>query len=98
MMRTESETNNQNGNFTKKYSDEGIDMPPYASTDMSRDKTPDNGEDQVDGGLVLAQRELPWKSKSNEVQADPGKSIPNRTRYRSTSSVKSSDSLKLLNS
>ena len=30
---TESETNNQNGtNFTKKYSDEGIEMPPYAST------------------------------------------------------------------
>ena len=39
---------------------------------MSRDKTPDHGEDLVDGGLVLAQRELPWKSKSNEVQADPG--------------------------
>ena len=32
-LGTESETNNQNGsNFTKKYSDEGIEMPPYAST------------------------------------------------------------------
>ena len=48
---------------------------------MSRDITPVNGDDIDGGGLVLAQRELPWKSKDNNLpQSDPAQN--STTRYR----------------
>jgi len=76
-------------------SDEGINITlQYNSTDLSRDTTPaitPNGrtDSAEDGGLVLAQRELPWKTTSPaEVTTDPGQAISSKgRRYRTISTL-----------
>jgi len=89
-----NEGDKNENSITKKFSDEGIVTSNYASTDLSRDITPVNGDDVDGGGLVLAQRELPWKSRDYNVpQSDPAQN--NTTRYR-TPSLQSSDSVKLI--
>lgn len=77
--------------------DEGIHVNlEYKSTDMSREITPEVVTPiNMDSGLVLAQRELPWKTNSSSDDpgplSDPGQATKGR-RYRTISQV-SNDSI-----
>lgn len=86
----------QNERLIPVSSDEGIQLNlQYNSTDLSRDITPEapssSMNDEDGAGLVLAQRELPWKTNTSEVTTDPARQGAKGRRYRTISTLSNED-------
>ena len=67
----------------------------FCHSDLSRDISPEapssSTNDEDSAGLVLAQRELPWKTNTSEVTTDPARQGAKGRRYRTISTLSNED-------